>query len=341
MPVNLDHSDGLTGVSVVIAYDTSRLDVSAADVQKGSLTEGFDSFAVRVDQDAGIIYISGYRTDGPLSGQGAGSVAVISFHVKNNAPPGEAFINLLENAGNCRTALSGADAQGNSFLFDLEPRPSNATGDALDGRVTILPAVVDSTRGPASSLLGLLPVLGTEAKDGRAGCSTFSQATAVSVGPSNCKIQTSQVLQTADVSEFVKKWGLAPADPYKTLTILTTSRCLSPFFHKLSGGIVHAPVNPDAGVLLLRGMPWRPFGSEILAGPLTSCASTAAAEALPTVPPASWRTQADFPNQDESGLTLDDMPDGSRSDKEFEAFAEVHSLREFVLEAGTEWGWAP
>ena len=31
-----------------------------------------------------------------------------------------------------------------------------------------------------------------------------------------------------------KKWGLAPADPHKTLTILTASRCLSPFFHKRS-----------------------------------------------------------------------------------------------------------
>ena len=29
----------------------------------------------------------------------------------------------------------------------------------------------------------------------------------------------------------VKKWGLAPADRCKTLTIWTTNRCLSPFFH--------------------------------------------------------------------------------------------------------------
>ena len=35
-------------------------------------------------------------------------------------------------------------------------------------------------------------------------------------------------------SELVKKWGLAPANPHKTLRIVTASRCLSPFFHKLS-----------------------------------------------------------------------------------------------------------
>ena len=72
VPVNLDYSDGLTAVDLAIAYDTSRLTVSTADVQKGSLTAGFSTFSVRVDQDAGIIYISGYRTDRPLSGQGRG-----------------------------------------------------------------------------------------------------------------------------------------------------------------------------------------------------------------------------------------------------------------------------
>ncbi|MCI0682483.1 MAG: hypothetical protein L0Y71_10285 [Gemmataceae bacterium] len=35
-------------------------------------------------------------------------------------------------------------------------------------------------------------------------------------------------------SEFVEKWGLAPANPAKTLEILAPCRCLSPFFHKLS-----------------------------------------------------------------------------------------------------------
>ena len=138
VPVMLDQSDGLTGVNLVIAYDTSRLKVSAADVEKGSLTTGFDSFTVRVDQQAGIIYISGYGTDGPLMGQGAGSVANISFQVKDNAPAGAAFINLMASSGTARTALSGVDALGNPFLFDLEPRPSNAAGDALDGRIDVL-----------------------------------------------------------------------------------------------------------------------------------------------------------------------------------------------------------
>ena len=73
-------------------------------------------------------------------GDGGGSVAMIAFHLKDDAPPGEAIINLLQNAGSTQTALGGIDAQGNHFLFDLEPRPSNVAGDALDGRTIVLPA---------------------------------------------------------------------------------------------------------------------------------------------------------------------------------------------------------
>ena len=36
-------------------------------------------------------------------------------------------------------------------------------------------------------------------------------------------------------SEVVKKRGLAPAEPRQTWEILRHGRCLSPFFHNLSG----------------------------------------------------------------------------------------------------------
>ena len=85
----LDHSDGLTAVNLAIAYDTSRLTVSAADVQRGSLTGEFDSFTVSVDATAGIIRIQGYRSAGPLTGFGSGSVALIDFHVKDKRRLGQ------------------------------------------------------------------------------------------------------------------------------------------------------------------------------------------------------------------------------------------------------------
>ena len=120
VPVMLDQSDGLTAIDLVIAYDSSRLSVSAADVQRGSLTAGFSTFTVRVDQDAGIIYISGYQTDGALLGQGAGSLATIDFHLKDNAPAGAAGVKLLKNVGDCWTVLGGMDALGDDFLFDVQ-----------------------------------------------------------------------------------------------------------------------------------------------------------------------------------------------------------------------------
>ena len=154
VPVNLDHSDGLVSVNLAISYDTSRVDVaSAADVVRGSLTRTFDNFTVNIDRAAGIIYISGYRSAGPLAGFGGGSLALITFHIKDNAPAGAAVINLLENAGSAWTALGGTDGQGNDFLFDLQPRPSNAAGDALDGRIDVLSPVAAGV---------LEPVLGDE-----------------------------------------------------------------------------------------------------------------------------------------------------------------------------------
>ena len=143
VPVNLDHPNGLDAVDLAISYDTSRLDVaSTADVLRGSLTETFDSFTVNLDRAAGIICISGYRTAGPLGGFAGGSVAVIDFTVRDNAPAGPAIINLMQNVGTTWSLLGGTDAQGNDFLFDLQPRPSNAAGDPLDGVINVTPAVL-------------------------------------------------------------------------------------------------------------------------------------------------------------------------------------------------------
>ncbi len=182
VPVNLDPGAGRRGstpplagldsVNLVIAYDTSRVDVvSVGDVVRGSLTQTFDNFTVNVDRAAGIIYISGYRglvsggvvsggvvSGGVVSGElSGGSLALITFHVKPDAPAGAAIINLMQNAGSAWTALGGTDAQGNDFLFDLEPRPSNAAGDALDGCINVLSPVaagVQANAGLAVAVVG-------------------------------------------------------------------------------------------------------------------------------------------------------------------------------------------
>ena len=47
----------------------------------------------------------------------------------------------MQNVGATWSALGGTDAQGNDFLFDLQPRPSNAAGDVLDGRIDVSDAL--------------------------------------------------------------------------------------------------------------------------------------------------------------------------------------------------------
>src|SRR5262249_3135306 len=85
----------------------------------------------------GLIRISASRSAGPLAFSGSGSLAVIAFRVTDNAPPGPAAINLLQNVGSTWSVPGGTDAQGNDFLFDLEPRPRNTPGDPLDGQIEV------------------------------------------------------------------------------------------------------------------------------------------------------------------------------------------------------------
>ena len=56
--------------------------------------------------------------------------------------------------------LGGTDAQGNDFLFDLEPRPSNVAGNALDGRIDVLAPAVTSVSGNGSPSLVQTAVVG-------------------------------------------------------------------------------------------------------------------------------------------------------------------------------------
>ena len=147
VPVNLTHPNGLDAVELAISYDPSRLDViSTADVMRGSLTGTFDNFTVNLDRVAGLIRISGYRSAGPLTGSAAGSVAVIDFTVRDNAPAGPTIINLMQNAGTTWSLPGGSDAQGNDFFFDLQPQVSNAAGDPLDGRINVPSGANDDYR---------------------------------------------------------------------------------------------------------------------------------------------------------------------------------------------------
>ena len=166
----MDHSDGLQTIDLAISYDTSRLDVLS--VTAGTLTGAtgvdadgkplaFTTFLVNLDSAAGLIRIVGYRLWGPLEGLGSGSLVKINFQVKDDAPPGAAAVNLLQNAGTTTTLVGGANAQNQFFYYDLEPRPSNAPGSPLDGSIVVMPPNEDnsSTDTVAASVTPVVPVI--------------------------------------------------------------------------------------------------------------------------------------------------------------------------------------
>jgi hypothetical protein len=136
VPVDLDDGQGLDGVHLALAYDTSRLALVA--VQLGSLTQGF-SVSVNPDAQAGTVAVD--ESGSPVQGQGGGSVAVLVFQIKSDAPPGAAFVDLQQDlatqGGSEQTVLLGQDAQGQPFRFILSPAPSDAAGTPLDGVVRV------------------------------------------------------------------------------------------------------------------------------------------------------------------------------------------------------------
>ena len=139
VPVNLSQSDGLDAAELAISYDTSRLAVlSTSAIQEGTLTGSFDGFEVNLNSAAGTICVSLYRTAGPIFGLGSGSLVTIDFLIKSTAPAGPAIINLEQSIGATTTALYATDAARNPLgNFALQPAPSNAAGDSLDGKITV------------------------------------------------------------------------------------------------------------------------------------------------------------------------------------------------------------
>jgi Cohesin domain len=137
VPVTLDQGQGLDGVHLALSYDTSRLELAA--VQLGSLTQGF-TLSVNPNAQAGTVAVD--ETGSPVQGQGGGSVAVLVFQVKSDAPAGTAFVDLQQDlvpqGGSERTALFGRDALGQAFQYVLSPAPSDAAGSKDDGLVTVL-----------------------------------------------------------------------------------------------------------------------------------------------------------------------------------------------------------
>jgi hypothetical protein len=128
VPVNLDRSAGLEAADLALTFDTTRLKLVA--LRRGRLTRDFDLFAVHRDAEAGALRVGLGRSAGPVGDRGGGSVLLLTFRVRADAPAGTAVINLRQRLGQTVTQV-------NEGTFDLNPDPSDAAGDALDGLIRI------------------------------------------------------------------------------------------------------------------------------------------------------------------------------------------------------------
>jgi len=145
VPVNIDTArpEGSTGmVEAVLAltYDPKVFDVSAADVQLGTVPEGGNGWTVQAEVNAqtGLIGVELYSST-PIQSTGGGSLVTITMHVRETAPSGTTALALVPyvdpagGAGVYATSLLGAEGE-----FTLHPAQTPAgTEPGAPGQITI------------------------------------------------------------------------------------------------------------------------------------------------------------------------------------------------------------
>ena len=116
VPINVDPADGLSSAQIYLGYDTSVLEL--VEVQKGSLTQGFNMFIYGANDGVLKIDLSGVN---PVS-SGNGSIAVALFRVKG-----------LPASGTTSLDLQWVNLNDGQLV--LTPAPV-AGADPTDGRIT-------------------------------------------------------------------------------------------------------------------------------------------------------------------------------------------------------------
>jgi hypothetical protein len=142
-----------TILALALGYDRQRLEI--VEVRRGSLTADFDLFLVNLDSAAGTIRVGLGRTLDPIEGRGQGSVVEVIVRILPDAAPGRTVVNLRAGVGATTTQL-------NEGRLDLNPDPTDAEHDAVDGVIRIRSAAPVRTASAerftsmAGSLLGVL-----------------------------------------------------------------------------------------------------------------------------------------------------------------------------------------
>ena len=126
----------ISGMDLVFNYDTTKFDVSNADVRLGSLLSGSGfAFTPNVDDANGrIIIIASSGTGTSLLPFGTiGTLFEIDFDVDINAT-GSSVVNIMANDGGVEVAKFHNDLAN----LILNPAPTNDPTDEVDGLITII-----------------------------------------------------------------------------------------------------------------------------------------------------------------------------------------------------------
>lgn len=134
-----ESAKSFSGFDFVVEYDPAVLNFNSAAVT--SFTSGF-TLTPNTSIGSGLLVVSGYTAGAtsPIdSTSGSQPLANLSFTINATASLGSTVVNLRPSSGGVLTSLFDADA--NELILD--PAPTNAATDTVDGTVTIL-AIVES-----------------------------------------------------------------------------------------------------------------------------------------------------------------------------------------------------
>jgi hypothetical protein len=134
--------NGVLGFSVGGFYDTTKLDLTTADISLGGFltsevpTGNWGISAVNVDEGAGTFVVTVIRTNGqPTTLTGPGVVLNVEFDVKSSAPSGVVPVTLTGPAttgGGSTPAFSWTYANGSVLIDAVGPQVSDVFWDSTD-----------------------------------------------------------------------------------------------------------------------------------------------------------------------------------------------------------------
>jgi hypothetical protein len=163
VPVNIDTahpfgSNGMMDAVLALSYDPQVFEVSAADVQLGTVPEGGSGWQLKTEVNAqtGLIGVEIYSNT-PIQSLSGGSLVLISMHVRETAPAGTTGLTLVpyvDPTGGMRVYQTQvSDGQGSFILHPAETTLGVEPG--TPGMVTI------GEHG--SGLVGMMAVPGASA----------------------------------------------------------------------------------------------------------------------------------------------------------------------------------